>query len=167
MNAGANEAETCQVLESVDFISNDGLLHVLENKNLSFAYRTSPFQQMKGAIVGATFRLQASATARKYQVGLVRIRSKSQPYSAMSAGCVFVNPPGLHAGALIEKSGLKGLSVGAAQVSPVHANFLVNTGKATCEEMLHLMMFVKQRVKAQFGVELKSEVRCIPYELGN
>jgi UDP-N-acetylmuramate dehydrogenase len=120
---------------------------------------------MKGAIVAASFLLEASAQAREYQVGLVRARSKSQPYSSMSAGCVFVNPTGQHAGALIEKCGLKGFSIGDAQVSSVHANFLINKGEASCEEMLHLIGVVQQRVKEQFHLDLKSEVRRIPYEM--
>lgn len=164
MNAGANGKETSQVLASVDFINRQGILETLKKEMLSFSYRMSPFQKMAGAIVGATFVLESDPDARKRQIEIVNIRKKSQPYSAMSAGCVFLNPVCGHAGALIDQSGLKGVSVGGAQVSQVHANFLVNAGDATCKDMLALIDLVQVEVKKKKGIDLHCEVKHIPYE---
>jgi UDP-N-acetylmuramate dehydrogenase len=163
MNAGAKGNDTSKALESVDYISENGDFEILERKDLTFSYRHSPFQQMRGAIVGATFALTHSSDARKRQIEMINVRKKTQPYGAMSAGCVFLNPHCESAGALIEKCGLKGMSIGDAQVSLVHANFLINVGNASCEEMLELIKLVKKRVKELTNIELESEVRYIPY----
>lgn len=164
MNAGANGTETCTALTSVDYVDEDGQLHLLPKEQLQFAYRTSSFQQMPGAIVGATFTLTPSTTARSKQLEIITYRKKTQPYNDPSAGCIFRNPVCGHAGAMIEKSGLKGTLSGGAKVSEVHANFIVNAGNATAHDVLELIEIVKQRVKATTGVELESEVRYIPYE---
>ncbi len=163
MNAGANGQETCHTLTSVEYVHQDGTLQVFQINELAYAYRHSPFQSLKGAIVGATFTLIPHQEARRNQIEIVNKRKMTQPLSAKSAGCIFLNPPQHHAGALIERCGLKGLSVGGAQVSDVHANFLINAGNATCHDMLQLIKFVQRRVKEQTGNELKSEVRYIPY----
>lgn len=164
MNAGANGSETAQSLDSIDFMHPDGNLVTLKRKDLNFAYRISPFQKMKGAIVGATFKLKNDPDARKRQIEIVTYRKNTQPYGSMSAGCVFVNPECGHAGAMIDKCNLKGFSIGGAQVSPQHANFLVNTGNATSEDMHKLIELVRSRVKEKTGVDLHTEVRCIPYD---
>ena len=164
MNAGANGQETCQCLELVHFINHTGELEIYHRNDLSFSYRFSPFQQKKGAIVAATFRLKQDENARKKQLEIVTQRKQTQPLSEKSAGCVFINPPGAHAGALIDQCGLKGASLGGAAVSTLHANFLINAKQASSQEMLALIQHVRQRVKEKSGVELKSEVRCISYE---
>ncbi len=163
MNAGANGAETCNTLVSVDYVTEEGKLEVLPKASLSFAYRLSSFQKMLGAIVGATFHLTKSATARQKQLEIIGYRTKTQPYSAKSAGCVFRNPQCGHAGALIDQAGLKGLCVGDAKVSDMHANFIINAGKATCLDVLNLIESVKKRVKEKTGIELEPEIRYIPY----
>lgn len=163
MNAGANGTETCQTITSVDYIDEEGNLMIIPRKELAFSYRHSPFQGRKGAIVGATFTLEPKPEARKQQIEIVNKRKQTQPYGSRSAGCVFLNPASGHAGKLIEECGLKGLNVGEAQVSPVHANFLINTGNATCNDMMALIALVQTRVKESKGVELHSEVRRISY----
>ncbi len=164
MNAGANGKETCETLISVDFLTEEGELQTLKKEELHFAYRTSSFQHMPGAIVGAAFLLTPSETARAKQMEIIAYRKKTQPYNEKSAGCIFRNPACGHAGALIEQSGLKGLRVGGAKVSELHANFLVNAGDATSQEILRLIALVKQQVKEKTGMELESEVRYIPYK---
>lgn len=163
MNAGANGKETCETLSSVDYVNEEGEFEVISRAALEFSYRTSPFQKRGGAIVGATFALSQKEDARKLQIEIVNKRKNTQPYGDMSAGCIFLNPTCASAGALIDKCGLKGLSVGGAQVSHVHANFLINGGQATCMDMLALIELVKRRVKDETGIELHSEVRHIPY----
>lgn len=164
MNAGANGGETCNSLVSVDFVTPDGEFHCLPKEQLTFSYRFSSFQDAPGAIVGATFRLEAMPEARQKQLDIIDYRKKTQPYNAKSAGCVFRNPVPLSAGALIDQSGLKGKMIGGAQVSPMHANFVVNTGDASAKDVLQLLELIKQEVKAQAGVELETEVRYIPYQ---
>lgn len=164
MNAGANGTETCQTLASVDFVNEEGQLQTIPRNELIFSYRHSPFQNRGGAIVGATFILSPKPEARQLQIEIVNKRKASQPYSSKSAGCIFLNPSCGHAGAVIDQCGLKGLSIGGAQVSMVHANFLINAGDATCHDMQSLITLVKERVKTATGIDLQSEVRCIPHQ---
>ncbi|MCP5506699.1 MAG: UDP-N-acetylmuramate dehydrogenase [Chlamydiales bacterium] len=164
MNAGANGSETCDALESVDFLDELGRLETIPREQLRFAYRYSPFHERSGAIVGATFTLQHAQEARSRQIEIITYRKKTQPYGEKSAGCIFRNPDCGHAGALIEKSGLKGLRIGGAEVSDMHANFIVNTQGATAEDVKQLIDAVRREVKEKTGVDLESEVRVIPYE---
>lgn len=166
MNAGANGRETADALHTVEFMDSNGVLHTFRKEELTFAYRHSPFQQMKGAVVAATFALSPSVDARQKQLGIIDYRKKTQPYGEKSAGCIFQNPVEGHAGALIEKCGLKGIHCGGAKVSELHANFLVNTSGASCKEFLELVEHVRAEVKAKAGVDLHSEVRIIPYSEG-
>ena len=164
MNAGANGTETCDSLISVDYVLNDGSLTTFSKNELDFQYRYSSFHHKKGAIVAATFLLTDSLTAREKQLMIIDYRKRTQPYGSKSAGCVFRNPAkDIGAGALIDQSGLKGMSVGDAQVSSVHANFIVNTGSATAEDVIALIHLIQQEVKNKTGHSLESEVRCIPY----
>lgn len=163
MNAGANGSETSETLQWVDFISTNGILQRLKKEELQFAYRTSAFHHLEGAIVSAGFSLTPSNEAREKQIGIITYRKNTQPYGEKSAGCVFQNAPCAAAGALIDKCGLKGLKVGAAKVSEKHANFIVNEANATSKDVLELIKIIKIRVKEETGVELQSEVRYIPY----
>ncbi|MBA3814947.1 MAG: UDP-N-acetylmuramate dehydrogenase [Parachlamydiaceae bacterium] len=167
MNAGANGHETCEHLELVDFVNEEGYLEIIPKQELSFTYRHSLFQKRKGAIVGATFLLEADALARKKQIDIVNYRIKTQPYGDKSAGCVFVNPDCGHAGALIEQYGLKGFSIGGAAVSTLHANFLINNNGASCQDMLDLIHHIQVKIKEEAGLNLETEVRYIPYSPGH
>lgn len=161
MNAGANGRETKESLISVDFMDENGVVRTIKKEDLHFGYRTSSFQQMSGAIIGATFALAASSTARSKQLEIITYRKKTQPYSDMSAGCIFRNPSCGHAGALIEQSGLKGEKIGGAKVSEIHANFIVNTGNASADDVIELITLIKKRVKEKTGIDLEPEVRHI------
>lgn len=163
MNAGANGHETSEHLKTVDFVNETGQLEKIPKEELTFSYRRSPFQNRKGAIVGASFLLEADPLARKKQLDIVNYRIKTQPYGDKSAGCVFINPQCGHAGTLIEKSGLKGFGIGGAAVSTMHANFLINAGNASCRNMLDLIHHVKNKIKEEAGIELETEVRYIPH----
>lgn len=164
MNAGANGSETCETLTSVDYIDEEGSLITINRNDLTFSYRTSPFQCRTGAIVGATFRLSSSEQARKKQLEIIAYRKKTQPYGDKSAGCIFRNTNCSPAGALIDQCGLKGMQIGGAKVSEMHANFIVNAGQAASTEVIALIEYVQSKVKELKGVELESEVRCIPYD---
>lgn len=164
MNAGASLQETSTCLQSVDFVNEKGELEHYEKSELEFGYRTSSFQKKKGAIVGACFILTTLEEARKKQLAIVEYRTQTQPYGDKSAGCVFRNPKVSTAGALIERSGLKGHSIGGAQVSTLHANFIVNTGDATAKDVLALAKHIRETVNQKMGIELEMEIRCIPYQ---
>lgn len=161
MNAGANGGETFDNLISVEYVTENGDKIELKKEQLQFSYRFSCFQNMRGAIVGAQFALKPAAEAREKQLEIISYRKKTQPYSDMSAGCVFRNPVGGHAGAIIDKCGLKGFRIGDAQVSEKHANFVVNIEKATAQEVKDLINFIQKSVKEKMGIELEVEVRFI------
>lgn len=165
MNAGANGKETFDHLSEVTFVDDKGILSVLDAKELQSSYRFSSFQNKKGAIVSAKFTLTPSEEARTKQLSIIEYRMKTQPYREPSIGCIFKNPEGFSAGALIEKSGLKGFSLGGAEVSLKHANFIVNKQGALATDVLSLAKQVQEQVRQATGVELEMEVRCIPYQI--
>jgi UDP-N-acetylmuramate dehydrogenase len=161
MNAGANGQETSQTLVEVIFVNAAGEIEMV--RSFDFSYRFSCFQNKKGAIAAARFQLKPSLEARAKQLGIIDYRTKTQPLGDQSAGCVFRNVgEGLAAGALIEKAGLKGFSIGGATVSLVHANFIVNKEGATAEDVLALAMHVKQVVQEKTGYTLEMEIKVIP-----
>ncbi|XP_049375120.1 uncharacterized protein LOC125840200 [Solanum verrucosum] len=170
MNAGANGQETAAAIDSIEIITNEGESRMLKRRELNFGYRLSPFQEMKdlASITAVTFRLNFSKTAREMQQEYLARwflcrRWRTQPLGQRSAGSVFRNPSsmGVSAAELIEKSGLKGLRVGGAMVSNKHANFFINCGSATSQDMLELIGLVKDEVNQKFGVELKEEILYI------
>lgn len=165
MNAGASGTETCESLIEVTFVNEKGELEVLKRDQIDFSYRFSAFQKRKGVIASAKFLLLPSEEARKKQLGIIDYRTRTQPYSDKSAGCVFRNPESHSAGALIQQCGLKGKRIGGAEVSTMHANFIVNKGGATSKEILALAEVVQKTVKEKTGVDLEMEIRCIPYQL--
>ena len=160
MNAGAGGSETCDVLTEVEYATKDGI-EIFDRKDLTYSYRTSPFQKLSGAIVGARFRLSKCQDAKQHQLDLVRYRTSTQPYGEKTCGCVFRNPGKLGAGALIEKCGLKGMRVGDMEVSLLHANFMVNKGAGTAKDALELIEKVRAVVKEKTGEDLQIEVRQI------
>ncbi len=164
MNAGANGQEVSKTLLEVEYLHSNGEIEIFSKDNLTFAYRTSPFQSMDGVILSATFQLSPCDQARTRQQELFQYRKATQPYHEKSAGCVFRNPKRGSAGALIDKNGLKGLSVGGAAVSEMHGNFLVNRNQATADEMLQLIHEIEQNILQKSGVALEREIRIITPE---
>jgi UDP-N-acetylmuramate dehydrogenase len=161
MNAGANGGETFQYLTEVTYVNEMGKLEVLPKGKLQWGYRTSSFQSLKGAIAAAKFHLITSAEARQRQLKIIDYRTKTQPYGDMSAGCVFRNAPHSSAGALIEQCGLKGYSIGGAEVSPLHANFIVNRNDAKAQDVIDLAAHVKKVVHEKTGHDLEMEIKVI------
>ena len=159
MNAGAQGQDTQTSLVEVEFVDEQGVLHRLNKSQMQFGYRSSPFQKMKGVIVAARFQLQSKPEARKEQLDLLQYRIHTQPYHEKSAGCVFRNPQGHSAGSLIDKAGLKGVKIGGASVSEMHANFLINKEGATSQDVKRLIALVQHTVKEKYGVELETEIR--------
>lgn len=163
MNAGANGGEAFQTLDEVTFVNEEGNLEILPKEKISWGYRHSSFQTRKGVIAAARFRLIPSSEARQKQLKIIDYRTKTQPYGDMSAGCLFRNAKESSAGALIEKCGLKGYAIGGAEVSTLHANFIVNKGQASAQDVLSLAKHVQDTVKEKTGIDLEMEVRVIPY----
>ena len=163
MNAGAYGGEMAQVLESVTFLDEAGEVCTLPASECGFGYRKSIFSQRKCLVLRARFRLeQGDGYAIKARMDeLTAKRREKQPLEYPSAGSMFKRPPGHFAAALIDQCGLKGLTVGGAQVSEKHAGFVVNRGGATCGDVLALVDQVKEEVLRQTGVELEMEVKVL------
>ena len=161
MNAGAYGGEMAQVVRSVTCLTADGEIETVTD--FDFGYRHSAFADGKRLILSATMELQpgdqTAITARMDE--LAAQRQAKQPLEFPSAGSMFKRPVGHFAGALVEQAGLKGFTVGGAQVSEKHAGFVINIGGATCSDVLELVRQVQIRVMEQFGVELEMEVRVL------
>ncbi|MBS0654508.1 MAG: UDP-N-acetylmuramate dehydrogenase [Verrucomicrobia bacterium] len=161
MNAGAQGMQTWEALTFVDYVDADGVLKRFSKEELSYSYRFSSFQRMQGAIVGVCFTLTPSQGARERQIQLLKARIDTQPYQEKSAGCVFKNPTCAAAALLIDRCGLKGYRIGGAKVSEIHANFLINSGGATSQDVLDLRTYVKDVVLQKMDVTLESEIYWI------
>ncbi|MEE0928389.1 MAG: UDP-N-acetylmuramate dehydrogenase [Acutalibacteraceae bacterium] len=160
MNAGAYGGDMSQVAISAQ--SLDGGLNVVSRpvEELDLSYRHSIFEKNGEVILSATFRLKKgdSKTIAEDMNNIIEKRKKSQPLEYPSAGSTFKRPEGYFAAALIDGCGLKGRSVGGARVSEKHAGFVINSGGATCEDVLRLIEIIKETVKSAEGVELSTEV---------
>jgi len=164
MNAGANGYQTSDVLERVVYLTEDMKIVTFKKNELAFSYRKSSFQNEKGVILEATFNLKPMKDGKKLQSALTDYRVKTQPYSSYSAGCIFQNPQkDIAAAYLIDQCGLKNKRIGDAAVSEKHANFIINDGNATSDDVLNLIDYIKAKVKEKTGYSLSKEVRCIPY----
>jgi len=160
MNAGANGYETADCLERVEYLFATGELRWFQSSELTFGYRKSLFQSMGGCILSAKFVLRPSPDARSLQLKIIEARIKSQPLKDKSVGCIFRNPSReIAAGALIDKCGLKGFSVGDAIVSPIHANFIVNAGHAKAVDVLALIEKIQTEVFYKTGIQLEPEIK--------
>ena len=163
MNAGAYGGEMVQVVKEVAAAGRNGGVETVPAEQCGFSYRRSAFSDGERVILGARFHLEPddSAAIRGRMDDLARRRKEKQPLEYPSAGSMFKRPAGHFAAALIEQCGLKGLTVGGAQVSEKHAGFVINRGGATCADVLALVDQVKERVLQQTGVELEMEVRVL------
>lgn len=163
MNAGAHGSDLSRILIDAEILFESGDMKVLTNEELNFSYRTSLLQKQKGIVVEARFRLQqgdrkeiaATLAANKER------RRQTQPLQMPCAGSVFRNPPGDHAGRLIEAAGLKGYRYGGAQVSEIHANFIVNRGGATAADVLTLIKHIQDTIRDKNGIDMHPEVLVV------
>lgn len=163
MNAGAYGGEMCQVVEAVTaWIPDVGVVEIPLEK-MDFSYRHSRFTHERGVVLAATFRLSTDApeAIRARMDDLIGRRREKQPLEYPSAGSTFKRPAGHFAGALIEQCGLKGCTVGGAQVSEKHAGFVINIGGATAADIQALMDHVRATVLERTGVELEPEVEIV------
>lgn len=163
MNAGAYGGEMKDVLLNSEYVSTDGTSGEIDNEAMELSYRHSAYENSNLVITAASVRL---APADRNEIkstmnDILARRKEKQPLEYPSAGSTFKRPEGNFAGALIEQCGLKGVSVGGAQVSEKHAGFIINRGGATAADILSLIKHVQARVKAQTGVSLETEIRLI------
>ena len=160
MNAGAFNGEISDWLVSVDCLDADGNLHTLSKSECMFGYRDSVFMHEGLVVVGATFTLKKRDKQEiiDFMNDLLQRRKDRQPLDMPSAGSSFKRPEGYYAAALIDQCGLKGLSVGGRQVSTKHAGFIVNTGNATCRDIVMLADRVSRIVREKTGVKLEKEM---------
>lgn len=160
MNAGAYGGEMKDVVYSVSHITESGEIGRTEKDNLQFGYRNSVYRSNGCIITGVTLKLkkaQKNEIQEKMDDFLFR-RSSKQPLEYPSAGSVFKRPQGAFAGALIEQCGLKGKTVGGAQVSEKHAGFIINKSNATAQDVKNLVKEIQQTVKAQTDFDLECEL---------
>ena len=160
MNAGAYGGELCQVINKVEAIDFKGNSHVIEGEELGFSYRNSNMKKW-GYIVTKVFISLKSGDKEEIKAKMLDLSNKrrdKQPLEYPSAGSTFKRPEGYFAGKLIEDAGLKGYSVGDAQVSEKHCGFVVNKGRATCRDIQKLMEDVERIVLDRDGVLLEPEV---------
>jgi UDP-N-acetylmuramate dehydrogenase len=165
MNAGANGGETKDVLIEANALDRQGNRHRFDNADMKFTYRASGLDP--GLIfTSARFRglPAAPASIRTRMAEVQNHRETAQPIREKTGGSTFKNPPGHSAWKLVDAAGCRGLKVGGAQVSEMHCNFLINTGDATAHDIEALGETVRERVKANSGVELQWEIKRIGIE---
>ena len=161
MNAGAHGGETWERVEAVQTIDRSGELHLRAPAEYSIAYRsvTGPANEW---FLEATLRFDPDVTPSMDTLKeMLERRKATQPLGLPSCGSVFRNPPEDHAARLIEAAGLKGHRIGGAEVSPKHANFIINADQASATDVEELIEFVRQTVIDEHGVELVHEVRIV------
>lgn len=163
MNAGAYEGEMSQIVTEVDCVTKTGEVEQISASHLDFGYRNSIFSDENRLILGVRLRLKKGSREQiqEKMADFMERRRAKQPLEFPSAGSAFKRPPGQFAGALIERCGLKGERIGGAQVSQKHAGFIINTGGATCDDVLRLMRKVRETVYKETGVSLESEIRML------
>jgi UDP-N-acetylmuramate dehydrogenase len=163
MNAGTREREMKDVVESLLVVEPGARApRELRGAELRFRYRSLELEP-GSFVVAARLRTEPDAPERirARTSALLAARRESQPVDRLSCGSVFKNPPGEHAGRLIEGAGLKGHREGDAEISSVHANFIVNRGAASAADVLALIELARREVAARFGIELETEVQIV------
>ena len=163
MNAGAYGGEMKDVLESVTVLTGEGKIIELGRNELELGYRTSVIAKKGYIVLGAVLKLERGdgEKIKTYMDELKEKRVTKQPLEYPSAGSTFKRPEGYFAGKLIQDSGLKGFTVGGAQVSEKHSGFVINKGNATAADVMELIRQVTAKVKEDTGVTMEPEVKQI------
>ena len=163
MNAGAHGSDISNILKQALVLFSDGRLEWIKGEDMGFSYRTSRLQDEKGICVEAEFKLEKGEKEEivKHMQANKDYRRESQPWKHPTCGSVFRNPLPNYAGQLIEEAGLKGFQIGGAQISPMHANFIVNVEEAKAQDVLDLISHVKETIKTRHDIEIETEVEMI------
>jgi UDP-N-acetylmuramate dehydrogenase len=161
MNAGAHGQEFQSVLQSATVMLPSGVVEERSRKAIPFSYRRSGLED--AIVLGCTLKLEEDSPERLKadMLMLLKKRREGTPFDQPCCGSVFKNPDVMTAGRLIDRCGLKGRRVGAAEISPMHANYIVNRGNATADDVLKLIDVVRTAVFKEFGVELELEVKVL------
>ncbi len=157
-NAGGRHGDVGELIQSVSVLSREGKIVERSGDELSFSYRRSSLDDV--LLLSATFQLKSDPSdelTHRMRKNWIMKRA-TQPLADQSAGCIFRNPRGLSAGALIEQCGLKGMASGQARISDRHANFIVAEQDATCQDVDQLISRIQSAVSEKFGVELDLEI---------
>jgi len=163
MNAGAEGTEISHVLRSIKFMTLDGEVKTYSKSEMVFAYRKTTFPSKGGIVIEAELDLEKGDITdihREMDKYLSR-RSSTQPLTMPNSGSIFKNPAGEKAGRLIESAGLKGFRIGGARVSIKHANFIVNKGGASAEDVIRLIKHIQTVVEEKSGIKLEQEIVII------
>jgi len=163
MNAGAEGTEISHVLRSIKFMTLDGEVKTYSKSEMVFAYRKTTFPSKDGIVIEAELDLEKGDITdihREMDKYLSR-RGSTQPLTMPNSGSIFKNPDGEKAGRLIESAGLKGFRIGGARVSIKHANFIVNKGGASAEDVIRLMKHIQTVVEEKSGIKLEQEIVVI------
>lgn len=164
MNAGAYKEDMASIVEEVKVITPNMEEIILSNDELNYSYRNSFLKEHKDYIcTEVTLKMNYLEKEKIQEVmdSRKKRRIESQPLDKPSAGSVFRNPEGMSAGKLIEDAGLKGYAIGGAEISTKHANFIVNNGTATYEDILELIDYTKKKIKEIYGIDLILEQEII------
>jgi len=171
MNAGTSHGWVENVLDSITVLHATGLTRKITRENLDFSYRSLSLPEKENqvsagqpVILDGRFRLKPSDPVRLKEEAeaILKKREKNQPIDLPSAGCFFKNPgAGKTAGQLVELAGLKGKSIGGAEISAKHANFIINRNKASAADCLALMALVQTTVSEKFNINLEAEVKIV------
>lgn len=159
MNAGAYGGEIADCVDEVRSVTQDGTIKEYRKGEMDFSYRHSVFAENKEIILSADFFL-SNGNKNEIQEKMKELdlkRKTKQPLEYPSAGSTFKRPEGSYASLLIDECGLKGLSVGGAEVSTKHSGFVINKGNATCDDVISLCRKIKEIVKKEKGFELELE----------
>lgn len=160
MNAGAYGGEISSSLVSVDCVDENGEIKTISAKDCNYGYRHSAFMSRKRFILGGLFRFENGnkEELKRFCDEIMQKRISKQPLDMPSAGSSFKRPAGYFAAALIDECGLKGKTIGGAQVSEKHAGFIVNKGDATCKDIMALADYVENEVYKKTGIKIEKEM---------
>lgn len=159
-NIGLKKECIFDVIESIEGISRDGKRVILRKENVPYSYRNSGLKDTIVTFANFCF-VEKPVQDIDEKIKWYKEQRKNQPIGERSAGCIFKNPEGDFAGRLIEQAGLKGLKIGDAQISEVHANYIVNKGQAKAKDVNGLINAVQKEVKNKFNIELELEIKII------
>ncbi len=163
MNAGAYGGEMKDIVEEVTYIDYDGNIHIINNEECEFSYRYSRFFNEKSIILSTKLNLEKGnkEEIQKKMNELAKQRKEKQPLEYPNAGSTFKRGENYITAKLIDECGLKGYSIGGAQVSEKHAGFIINKGNATSKDILDLIEYVETKVKENTGEDIKLEIEVI------
>ena len=163
MNSGAHGVEISDKLTEITYIDENLEIKTIKKDDAKFSYRKSIFQKKKWIIIGGKLKLEKGnqEEIKEKMLEFLNVRRQNQPLDMPSAGSVFKRGENYISAKLIDECGLKGFSIGDAQVSKKHAGFIVNTGNATAKDVLKLIDYIKEKVSKKYNVNLETEVKIL------